>query len=127
MSKPDDIPQDIWQSACVEFDKLYDADPQIEGGSENGIVEAIARAVLAERERLTAPEFLARQIEAVGMVGKEAVSEAVEAERRRLLAVIEEVRVSPQWSGKEADWICGAIVDWSNETPPHTNPDRGTP
>jgi hypothetical protein len=28
---------------------------------------------------------------------------------REALEIVEAVRVSPQWSGKNADWICGAV------------------
>lgn len=32
------------------------------------------------------------------------------AQQQRFLFAVEEVRVSPEWSGQHADWICGAIV-----------------
>jgi hypothetical protein len=39
----------------------------------------------------------------------------VREERKRLYAVIEEVRTSPQWSGQHADWICDAIKAWAED------------
>lgn len=47
MTKPDDIPQDVWDAAstCLGF---YDASPF--GGITGQAVAKIARAIMAERE-----------------------------------------------------------------------------
>lgn len=66
--------------------------------------------------------------ETCGNEGQCTVFLAVQAERQRWLDLVEEVRTSPQWSGRSADWICGAIVDWSNEAiDPAILPDPPTP
>ena len=52
--KPDDIPEDVWRDAVVQFDMLYDADTTIDGGSEDGVCAAIAYSVLDERARCEA-------------------------------------------------------------------------
>jgi len=40
----------------------------------------------------------------------EAMRGVLTAERDRALSLVEDVRVSPAWSGREADNICGAIA-----------------
>lgn len=49
--RPADIPQDVWLDTGMEFDKLYDAEPDLEGGCEWAIRQMAARMVLAETER----------------------------------------------------------------------------
>ena len=49
--RPADIPQDVWSETGMEFDKLYDAEPDLEGGCEQAIRYMAARMVVAERER----------------------------------------------------------------------------
>lgn len=51
MKRPGWCPKDVWYETGLAFDILYDADPAIEGGSEQGIREMSARSTLAERER----------------------------------------------------------------------------
>lgn len=78
------------------------------------VATLIARAILAERERLTNPKTLARHIEAVGLVGKEVVAEAILAERRRCVELCRKeaeeaqaVRLTAQTQG--ALWCAKAI------------------
>lgn len=54
-------------------------------------------------------EEAAKQIEDM-FLGALSTDEAAEAERQRCVELIEEVRVSPAWSGQQADWICGVIT-----------------
>lgn len=49
MSKPNWCPQEVWHATGMEFDKLYDAEPDLEGGCEQGIREMCARAILAAK------------------------------------------------------------------------------
>jgi len=51
---PADIPQDVWHATGMEFDKLYDAEPDLEGGCEWAIRAMAARMVIAEREACAA-------------------------------------------------------------------------
>jgi hypothetical protein len=51
MSRPSDIPESVWLEAGMLFDRLYDAEPDLEGGCEQGVTDTIARAIMAERER----------------------------------------------------------------------------
>lgn len=54
MKRPEDIPVWAWALSQSVFDKVYDEEPDLEGGCEEGIVEAYARAivtsVMVERE-----------------------------------------------------------------------------
>lgn len=82
------IPEDVKHNATAIFDYwLWDRRAR----SEADIKLAIAQGMLAERERLTDPALLARAIEATGMVGKEAVDEAVAAERERCATTAEQI------------------------------------
>jgi hypothetical protein len=51
MSRPEDIPESVWLEAGMLFDRLYDAEPNLEGGCYQGVTDTIARAIMAERER----------------------------------------------------------------------------
>lgn len=56
MSKPDDIPQDVWDVAWeVDVEADFTFDGQTSGSAERlATAENIARAILAERERCAA-------------------------------------------------------------------------
>ena len=54
MSRPEDIPESVWLEAGMLFDRLYDAEPNLEGGCYQGVTDTIARAIMAERERCAA-------------------------------------------------------------------------
>lgn len=41
----------------------------------------------------------------------DAIAKAIMAERARGLSIVEAVRVSPEYSGHHADWICGAVAN----------------
>jgi hypothetical protein len=49
MSRPEDIPESVWLEAGMLFDRLYDAEPNLEGGCYQGVTDTIARAIMAER------------------------------------------------------------------------------
>jgi hypothetical protein len=54
MTKPDNIPQDVWSAAEDAFDTLLCNDIRASGTSEQFRIDSItpvARAILAERER----------------------------------------------------------------------------
>lgn len=54
MTKPDDIPQDVWDAAEDAFDTLLCNDIQASGTAAQFRIDSItpvARAILAERER----------------------------------------------------------------------------
>ena len=54
MTKPDNIPQDIWDAANDMSSEWL-----MPGGEDHTMAtNDIARAILAERDRLTSPEFL---------------------------------------------------------------------
>ncbi len=53
MSRPEDIPESVWLEAGMLFDRLYDAEPNLEGGCYQGVTDTIARAIMAERARTT--------------------------------------------------------------------------
>lgn len=88
--RPDDIPEDVWEAAkpiaAKVFNAYHDDDGCLGLGNPIGIV---ARAILVERERLTDPAFLERHLTTVGVVGAEAVDEAVSAERERCARIAE--------------------------------------
>lgn len=51
MTKPNWCPEDIWLDTGMAFDQLYDAEPDLEGGCEQGVRVMAARAAMNERER----------------------------------------------------------------------------
>lgn len=54
--------------------------------------------------------FFMSDFEVSAVAQRRAVAAAVRYERDRILALIEEIRISPQWSGKQTDWVCEVIV-----------------
>lgn len=92
-ARPSDIPESVWEAAAQCLGRIAPYPVAWEGA----LPEAIAHAILAaekrgeerERERLTDPVTLAKHLEVVGVVGREAVDEAILAERERCAQVVE--------------------------------------
>jgi hypothetical protein len=66
-NKPDWCPQDVWNDTGMQFDKLYDAEPDLEGGCEISIRTMAALMVMEERERAANLAF--KKIEELGRRG----------------------------------------------------------
>lgn len=82
MTKPDDIPQDLRQQArSIYFNRCDEVSRLAAEFEEEEVIDLLVRAIKAERDRLTDPQFLAKHIATVGLVGREAVDEAIMAER----------------------------------------------
>ncbi len=103
-TKPEDIPEDV-------MDAAYELANGNHG--EEALMLGIARAIMAERERLTDPAFLEKHLTAVGVVAAEAVNEAVLAERERCAKIADSEKLTgsipDEWTVRETLLVNQAV------------------